>query len=113
MYGDRLIVKLFRRLEPGINPDFEIGRQLTEQVRFKRVPAVAGALEYAGPGDEPGTLAMMQEFVESQADGWAHATDEIGRFFDQVEGETPARASCVGHVRRFDGGRRCRRSSRP
>ncbi len=89
VYGDRLIVKLFRRLEPGINPDFEIGRQLTEQVRFKRVPAVAGALEYVGPGDEPGTLAMMEELVESQADGWAHATDEIGRFFDQVEGETP------------------------
>jgi maltose alpha-D-glucosyltransferase/alpha-amylase len=89
VYGDRLIMKLFRRLEPGINPDFEIGRQLTEQVRFKRVPAVAGAVEYVGPGDEPGTLAMMQELVESQADGWAHATGEIGRFFEQVEGETP------------------------
>ena len=46
IYGDRLIMKLFRRIEPGINPDFEIGRQLTEKVRFPRVPAVAGALEY-------------------------------------------------------------------
>ena len=53
---------------------------------------MAGALEDVGPGDEPGTLAMLQELVESQADGWAHAIDEIGRFFDQVEGETaPAR----------------------
>ena len=89
VYGDRLILKLFRRLEPGINPDFEIGRQLTEKMRFRRVPAVAGALEYAGPGDEPGTIAMMQQFIESQADGWTHATDEVGRFFDQVAGETP------------------------
>ena len=38
IYGDRLIMKLFRRIEPGINPDFEIGRQLTERVRFSRVP---------------------------------------------------------------------------
>jgi maltose alpha-D-glucosyltransferase/alpha-amylase len=89
VYGDRLILKLFRRLEPGINPDFEVGRHLTEKVRFRRVPAVAGALEYAGPGDEPATMAMMQELVESQADGWAHATDEIGRFFDQVAGQLP------------------------
>jgi maltose alpha-D-glucosyltransferase/alpha-amylase len=88
-YGDRLILKLFRRLEPGVNPDFEIGRQLTEKVRFRRVPAVAGALEYAGPGDEPATVAMMQELVESQADGWTHATDEVGRFFDQVGADTP------------------------
>jgi trehalose synthase-fused probable maltokinase len=89
VYGDRLILKLFRRLEPGLNPDFEIGRQLTEKIRFRRVPAVAGALEYAGPGDEPGTIAMMQQFIESQAEGWTHATDEVGRFFDQVAGATP------------------------
>ena len=62
------------------------------------MPAVAGALEYAGPGDEPGTLAMVQQLVESQADGWAHATDEIGRFFDQVAGETPPARSGTGHV---------------
>jgi maltose alpha-D-glucosyltransferase / alpha-amylase len=89
VYGDRLILKLFRRLQPGINPDFEIGRQLSEKIGFRRVPAVAGALEYAGPGDAPATIAMMQQLVDSQADGWAHATDEVGRFFDHVEGETP------------------------
>ena len=51
VYGDRLILKLFRRLQPGINPDFEIGRQLTERVGFTRVPAVAGALEYRTTGE--------------------------------------------------------------
>jgi maltose alpha-D-glucosyltransferase/alpha-amylase len=87
IYGDRLILKLFRRMQPGINPDFEIGRQLTEKVRFTRVPAAAGGFEYVIPGEESSTLAMMQQLVESQADGWAHALDEIGRFFEQVEGE--------------------------
>jgi maltose alpha-D-glucosyltransferase/alpha-amylase len=85
VYGDRLILKLFRRIEPGVNPDFEIGRQLTERTGFARVPQVAGAFEYAPDGEMPATLAMMQELVESQADGWAHATDEVTRFFEQAQ----------------------------
>ncbi len=85
VYGDRLILKLFRRVQPGINPDFEIGRQLTEAIGFSRVPAVAGALEYAGIAEPPTTIALLQQLVESQADGWRHATDEVDRFFDHVE----------------------------
>jgi maltose alpha-D-glucosyltransferase / alpha-amylase len=88
VYGDRLILKLFRRLQPGINPDFEIGRQLTERVGYPRVPAVVGAFEYQVPAEEPLTIAMMQQLVESQADGWRHATDEVGQFYDQIEGRT-------------------------
>jgi maltose alpha-D-glucosyltransferase/alpha-amylase len=86
VYGDRLILKLFRRIEPGINPDFEIGRQLTEKTGFTRVPAVTGGLEYSQATEAPTTLAMMQQLVESQADGWTHATGEVARFFEEVEG---------------------------
>jgi maltose alpha-D-glucosyltransferase / alpha-amylase len=89
VFGERLILKLFRRLEPGINPDFEIGRYLTERVAFKRVPAVLGAIEHTGIGEPPGTLAMMQQLVESQADGWTHATDEVRRFYDAVQSRKP------------------------
>ncbi len=84
IYGRQLILKLFRRLEPGINPDYELGRQLTEAMGFSRVPAVAGALEY-GSVDGPVTLGMLQQLVESQADGWTHATDELRIFYDHVE----------------------------
>jgi maltose alpha-D-glucosyltransferase/alpha-amylase len=87
VYGDRLILKLFRRLESGINPDYEIGRQLTERVGFRRVPAVLGAFEHAGIGEAPATLAMMQELVESQGDGWTHAIDEVRRFYDAVQSQ--------------------------
>jgi maltose alpha-D-glucosyltransferase / alpha-amylase len=88
LYGDRLILKLFRRLQPGINPDYEVARQLSERIQFPRVPAVAGAFEYRMTADPPRTLAMMQQFVESQADGWRHATDEVSRFFESVDGST-------------------------
>jgi maltose alpha-D-glucosyltransferase/alpha-amylase len=91
VYGNQLILKLFRRLQPGINPDFEIGRELTEKVRFPRVPAVAGAFEYTGPGEEPMTIGMMQQLVKSQGDGWSHALNEIARFYDEV-GSDPAPA---------------------
>ena len=86
VFGDRLILKLFRRLQPGVNPDFEIGRQLTERVVYPRVPAVTGAFEYEMTAEQPLTLGMMQQLVESQADGWRHATDELSRFYDRVEG---------------------------
>jgi len=60
LYGDRLILKLFRRLEPGPNPDFEIGRYLTERAGFERIPKLAGAIEYAPDGQEASTLAILQ-----------------------------------------------------
>ena len=93
IYGDRLIVKLFRRLEPGVNPDYEIGRYLTEQRRFSRVPGVAGDIHFHFPAEEPTTVAMMQQLVESQADGWRHATEELSRFYDRIEGRHTPRES--------------------
>jgi maltose alpha-D-glucosyltransferase/alpha-amylase len=86
VYGDRMILKLFRRLQPGINPDYEIGRHLTERLHFPRVPALTGAFHFLFPAEDQTTLAVMQELVESQADGWRHATDELSRYYEQVEG---------------------------
>jgi len=45
-YSDRLVLKLFRRQQPGPNPDCEMRRYLTEQVRFEGIPPFAGAIEY-------------------------------------------------------------------
>src|SRR5262249_56896014 len=52
-YGRRLLLKLFRRLEVGINPDFEVGRFLTEKGGFGRIPKVAAAVEYHPPPSPP------------------------------------------------------------
>ena len=84
-FGYRLVLKLFRRIEPGINPDFEIGRYLTETAGFTRVPAVAGALELETATEGASTIGMLQQLVASQSDGWSHATGEVRRFFDAVE----------------------------
>jgi maltose alpha-D-glucosyltransferase/alpha-amylase len=84
-FGRRLLMKLFRRLEVGINPDFEIGRFLTETGDFERIPQMAGALEYQRSGGTI-TLAILQALVANQGDGWRHALDELGRYFERVSG---------------------------
>jgi maltose alpha-D-glucosyltransferase/alpha-amylase len=80
-YGGRLLLKVFRRLEEGVNPDFEIGRFLTEKTSFRQTPLVAGTVEYQRPGSGPVTLAILQELVHSEADGWQHALDELAGYF--------------------------------
>jgi len=84
LFGDRLIMKVFRRLEPGINPDLEIGRFLVERTRFDRIPRLAGALEYDRPGAEPATLAILQELIRNQGTGWDHALHELQGYYEEV-----------------------------
>ena len=89
IYGHRLILKLFRRLEPGLNPELEIGRFLAERTRFDRVPTTAGALEYDGPGGAPVTLAILQRLVPNQGTGWEHALEELRGYYRRVADAAP------------------------
>jgi maltose alpha-D-glucosyltransferase/alpha-amylase len=84
-YGDRLLLKLFRRLEIGINPDYEIGRFLTEASRFEYLPRVAGALEYCVPSRHcPITLGIVQQRIVNQGDGWHHALAKLSSYYEHV-----------------------------
>ncbi len=85
-FGYRIIAKLFRRIEQGPNPEVEIGEQLTTRTSFTRVPRVAASVQYEQTAEEASHIAVLQEFVPSQADGWSHALDELRRYFDQVDG---------------------------
>jgi trehalose synthase-fused probable maltokinase len=80
-HGRRLLLKLFRRLDEGISPDFEIGRFLTEKTSFRQTPKVAGAIEYHRPGSAAITLAILQERVPNEADGWRHALEELAGYY--------------------------------
>jgi trehalose synthase-fused probable maltokinase len=68
--GERLILKLYRLLEPGENPDLEISAFLAA-AGFTDTPAVAGSLTYAPDDGEPTAAAMLQAFVPSGGDAWA------------------------------------------
>ena len=84
VYGDQLILKLFRRVDDGINPDLEIGRFLTERTLFKHTPRLAGAIEYKRKNGELQTLALLQEFVPNQGDAWRYTLDALGHYFENV-----------------------------
>jgi maltose alpha-D-glucosyltransferase / alpha-amylase len=80
--GERLILKAYRRLQKGMNPDLEIGRYLTEKARFENTPPLAGAIEYTGPDGETTTLGLLQGFVENQGDGWSYVLDYLDRYLE-------------------------------
>ncbi len=84
VFDDRLLLKLFRRLDDGLNPDLEVGRFLTERAGFAHAPAVAGAIEYRGSGREPATLAIVSEFVPNEGDAWSYTLDALARFFEDA-----------------------------
>ncbi|MGH9559839.1 MAG: maltokinase N-terminal cap-like domain-containing protein, partial [Terracidiphilus sp.] len=83
VYGDRYILKFFRRLEQGLNPDVEIGRFLTTVAHFPNVPPHCGALTYVSP--EPKglqeskviTLGILQGFVPNRGDAWRFTVESI------------------------------------
>jgi maltose alpha-D-glucosyltransferase/alpha-amylase len=79
------VLKLFRRLEPGLNPDVEIGRYLTEH-GGARVPEVVGDVEYERPGQAAASLIVLQRYVWNQGNGWNVTIDELGRFFERSIG---------------------------
>ncbi|MGI8564235.1 MAG: maltose alpha-D-glucosyltransferase [Candidatus Dormibacter sp.] len=77
IFGERLILKLYRKLEPGINPDLEMSRFLTE-AGFRNVAQVYGALLYRSGRDQTATLAMLQAYVPNRGDAWSQVLDELG-----------------------------------
>jgi maltose alpha-D-glucosyltransferase/alpha-amylase len=92
LFGRRLIMKLFRRVEPGPNPDLEIGEYLTER-RFPQVPPLLGSISYLG-AELPAAVAMLQEFVPNQGNGWQVTVEELGRYLERVAAQPlPADAS--------------------
>jgi maltose alpha-D-glucosyltransferase/alpha-amylase len=81
LYDDLGIMKLFRHLTLGENPDVEITRFLTEVAQFQHIPPYLGDLHRASDGT---TLAFLQTFAPNQGDGWAWTLSELSRFYDSV-----------------------------
>jgi maltose alpha-D-glucosyltransferase/alpha-amylase len=100
VFDERFILKLFRKLEPGENPDAEIGRFLSERARFPNVPALAGALEYrdAAGAEEASTVAVLHQLVPNEGDAWSHALGSLGRYYERLLAEGEALDADVDHL---------------
>ncbi|MFN2588005.1 MAG: hypothetical protein ABR613_07805 [Actinomycetota bacterium] len=81
------IVKLFRRVEPGPNPDLELSRLLTNE-GFENVPPQVGEMTYRGEidGDEVVIdLGIAQRFLRDAVDGWDYTLRRLGALFDAID----------------------------
>ncbi|MDP9338037.1 MAG: putative maltokinase [Acidobacteriota bacterium] len=83
-YGERLMLKFFRRLEEGINPDLEMSGFLTEKAGYQHTPQLLGALEYRAANGRLMTQAILQAFVANQGDAWQYTMKSISSFYDEV-----------------------------
>jgi maltose alpha-D-glucosyltransferase / alpha-amylase len=81
--NERYVLKMFRRIEAGVNPDYEVPAHLQKR-GFTRVPLLAGGLFYHRPGAEPATLAVVQGSVTHQGSGWEFTIDDLRRFYEAV-----------------------------
>jgi maltose alpha-D-glucosyltransferase/alpha-amylase len=80
------VIKLFRHLIPGIHPEAEMSRALTER-GFTGSPALLGDIVRVDEQGQVYTVAVVQRFVDNQGDGWAWTLGQLGRIID--EGATP------------------------
>jgi len=88
----RVLMKLFRRLEPGPNPDVEIGHFLTTR-GFTRVPPLVGDVVYERPEEAPSSVLMLQKFLFNQGNGWQVTIEGLSRYFDHVRTRPPRDAA--------------------
>ncbi len=88
VFGEALILKAFRRVEPGINPELELLRFLSDR-GFPHVPPLAGWYEFEGRLLDA-TLGILQEYLADGRGGWELALDEVpresGRVLDRLRG---------------------------
>jgi trehalose synthase-fused probable maltokinase len=85
VFGNKAIMKLYRRVQAGMNPDWEIGRYLTSR-GFRHSPPVGGAFEYVNAG-ETTTLALLLSFVHNAGDAWAATLKELDNFLTGVQAQ--------------------------
>ena len=96
IFDEELILKVFRRLEAGINPELELLRFLTER-GFENIAQLAGWYSYAGrPMDA--TLGILQRFVAGGLDGWELALDSMANGTEQFLDALHRLGEVVGHM---------------
>jgi maltokinase len=106
VYGETAILKLFRRLEPGLNPDVEVH----DALRATENPHIAPLLGHIeiddpDPAQEPATVAMLQAFVPNASDGWRLATSSVRDLYaegdlhaDEVGGDFAGESERLGEA---------------
>lgn len=105
LFDRRVIMKLIRKMDSGINPDSEVLEFLTTQMSCKDAPALLGVMTYDDgleDGNAQAAVAVLQTFVPNAGDGWRYSLDHLDRLLDEggravgERGDTLSRAvTCI------------------
>ena len=84
MYGERLLFKMYRKLQDGIHPEPEILRFLAGNRKFRNVPSYAGGIEYRAAGGKVYDLGVLQTFVPCHGDAWRSTLTILTQFIEHL-----------------------------
>ncbi|NBC32533.1 MAG: maltose alpha-D-glucosyltransferase [Alphaproteobacteria bacterium] len=82
--GEKMILKAYRRLSPGIHPEVEMGRFLTEVAGYANTPALLGSVVHVSGDGTPTALAILQRFERSQGNGWDYTLEYLQRHLEEM-----------------------------
>ncbi|MFO7866055.1 MAG: maltose alpha-D-glucosyltransferase [Candidatus Aminicenantes bacterium] len=84
VYQDKLILKMFRRLDKGVHPDIELESFLTAQASFPHIPPFAGRFEYQIHGGQSVSVGLLQGYVANEGDAWRYVLDRVNQYTEKI-----------------------------
>ncbi|MFN3337715.1 MAG: alpha-glucosidase C-terminal domain-containing protein, partial [Thermomicrobium sp.] len=84
IFPERLLLKLYRKIEPGPNPELELEQALSERLGVRSVPPLAGSLDYRPASGEAMTLAVLLGYVPNEGDAWQYTLDMLAGFLERA-----------------------------
>jgi maltose alpha-D-glucosyltransferase/alpha-amylase len=84
LLGERFVLKGFRRLRRGINPEIEMGRFLTEVSPFAHIAALCGSAEYVSAEGDATAVAVLHAYAPNEGSGWDYALAQLKRLVEDA-----------------------------
>lgn len=84
MYDEKVILKIYRALEEGTNPEIELLEHLTEKFKFNHVPAFTGSIDYKPHNSDLISLGFLSEYVPHEVLAWSFTIDSIELYFNKI-----------------------------
>ncbi len=78
------VLKFYRRLTAGVQPEIEMARFLTEVAHFANTPPLLGACRFIAEGGEEAALAVLFAFLRNQGSAWTQALNYLTRYLDEA-----------------------------
>ncbi len=89
IYDRQAIMKCFRRVVAGVNPDVEVSHFLTTRAGFRHTPAMLGNIAYIPENGVEHSLGLLQAFVPNEGDAWEHTLAALSQFLSAAQGREP------------------------